>query len=341
MRRSVPLSALVATALMTIAPLGAFSQGAEAGAALKRLAAMASAADLADRARAESARLVSLDDVAWLAGSVAASATVPSQRKALLVDQASTLELLGRYGEASAVWEAAAVAVPGVADAECLLAAAACSLAEGNVDSAAALAKAVGFASPDRRTAQAASLVSGWAALSKGDRADALGMAEPLLGDDSPFKAAALMLAYAAAEGEAALAYETRLKAMAARPEGASTATAMLSLVSRSVATALPAERSASVASGGPAEGAEAKSVEAKGAADAVRTTYYQVGAFRDQANAEALAKKLAGLGLTATVSRKADKGLYAVGVEGGADPSRTVLILKDAGYEAWAVDGP
>jgi tetratricopeptide (TPR) repeat protein len=332
----MPAIALVATTLMTIAPLGAFSQGAEAGAALKRLAAMASAADLADRARAESARLVSLDDAAWLAGSVAASATVPSQRKALLVDQASTLELLGRYGEASAVWEAAAVAVPGVADAECLLAAAACSLAEGNVDSAAALAKAVGFASPDRRTAQAASLVSGWAALSKGDRADALGMAEPLLGDDSPFKAAALMLAAAAAEGEAAQAYETRLKAMAARPEGASTATAMLSLVSRSVATALPAERSASVASGGSAEGAEAK-----GAADAVRTTYYQVGAFRDQANAEALAKKLTGLGLTATVSHKADKGLYAVGVEGGAEPSRTVLILKDAGYEAWAVDGP
>lgn len=327
--------ALLSMVLMTTAPRGAGCQAPEAAAALGRLAAMASAPDLAARARVESEKLSRLDDVAWLAGELAAKATVPSQRGALLVERASALELLGRYGEASAVWEAAAVAAPGPADAGRLLAAAACALAAGDADSAAALAKAVGFAAPEPRTADIARLVSGWAALSRGDRAAAAGIADSILARPSTLEAAALMLAREAAEGEAAQAYESRLEAMGSRPESGSSAVAMLSLASRAIVsgTVVAAERAdVTVAATPPAE--------ATSGTEAARKALYQVGAFRDRANADALVTRLAGLGVTANASKKADTGLYVVVAEGGADPERTVLILKDAGYEAWAV-GP
>lgn len=331
MRSSVPAIALLTIVVLTMVPLRAKCQGAEAVAALERLTASASAPDLAARARTEFDTLSRIDEVAWLAGALAAKAVVPSQRGNLLVEQASALELLGRYGEASVVWEVAATAVPGPADAKRLLAAAACALAAGDVDSAGALAKAVGFASPEPRTAELARLVSGWAALSRGERAVAAGIAESILGRPSSLEAAALMLARAAAEGQAALAYETRLAALGSRPEADSSAIAALSLASRSVIKE-PAELSEPAVAADPVQPA---------AADGARKASYQVGAFRERANADALVSRLGGLGVTAKVARKADSGLFVVVAEGGVDPARTVLILKDAGFEAWAVEGP
>ncbi|HPG87152.1 MAG TPA: hypothetical protein PLQ29_10675, partial [Spirochaetales bacterium] len=111
MRSSVPAIALLTIVVLTMVPLRAKCQGAEAVAALERLTASASAPDLAARARTEFATLSRIDEVAWLAGALAAKAVVPSQRGNLLVEQASALELLGRYGEASVVWEVAATAV--------------------------------------------------------------------------------------------------------------------------------------------------------------------------------------------------------------------------------------
>jgi cell division protein FtsN len=67
---------------------------------------------------------------------------------------------------------------------------------------------------------------------------------------------------------------------------------------------------------------------------------YYQVGAFRDEANAKALSAKLLALGLRPTVKLKPGKEVFAVYVEAGKDPSKVVLVLKDSGYEAWAVEG-
>ncbi|GAB1432564.1 hypothetical protein MASR2M29_11890 [Spirochaetota bacterium] len=47
---------------------------------------------------------------------------------------------------------------------------------------------------------------------------------------------------------------------------------------------------------------------------------------------------KISELGLKPVLGRKNGDGFIIVYIDGGADPGKTVLILKDAGYEAWAL---
>jgi hypothetical protein len=65
-----------------------------------------------------------------------------------------------------------------------------------------------------------------------------------------------------------------------------------------------------------------------------------QTGLFSREENAHASANRLAAKGFAATVSQKLVNGVvyWAVGVAPGADPNRTIMQLKDAGFESFPV---
>ena len=65
-----------------------------------------------------------------------------------------------------------------------------------------------------------------------------------------------------------------------------------------------------------------------------------QTGLFSREENARASANRLAARGFAATVSRKPVNGVvyWAVSVAPGEDPNRTIMRLKDAGFEAFPV---
>ncbi len=316
--------------LVSLAPL-AYGQGAEAKAAYDKLVPLSGAPRFAASVASESAKLDSVDDAAWLSGTLADAAKDAREKKALLSDQASLLELLGRYGEAAAAWEKAAGVVPGVADAACLLSAAACRLASGESEAAARLATAATYSSPDAVTARLSALVLGWAALADGATDAALSAAEASIADpDARVAISALLLARASSEGAERAEFDRRLGALSSRPEAASFSPLILvagSKAAGSLVDALPVPpRPAPAASPATPEPASSR-------------TFYQVGAFRDESNAEALRKKVAALGLKPVVKKKGGGDIFIVYVSGGADDARTVLTLKDAGYEAWALE--
>jgi len=321
----------------------AFSQGDPAKAAAARLVPLAGSPGLAKAASDEAAALASLSDAAWLLGEAAKAASDPRQRKALLAERAALLELLGRLPEAAAAWEDSARAVAGGADARSLLAAAACRLASGEVDAASGLVTAAGFAAPDPASARLASVLEAWIALARGDTAGALARAEALLREPglAPRGAeaiASLGLAVAASEGAAKEAYAKRL---AATRQGAVLGPVALLLADQGPVAALarsPTEETKPVDTTSvvtkPVETPRTVAPEAQ-----ATLAYFQLGVFRDEANAKALAARIGALGLEPRLSRKESTGHYVVYIEGGADPARTVLVLKDAGFEAWALD--
>jgi len=320
----VPVAIVLLGALLPgFLPVAVSAQGREASAAHSRLLPLVGDPTFAASVARETSALASLDDTVWLYGALAAAARNDGQKKTFLAERAALLELLGRYGDAAAAWEAAAGALPGTADATCLIAAAVCRLAAGEGELAAGLATAAGFLSPDARTASLASLVSGWAALARGERPVAAGIARAVLsGADARFTVAALLLGRASTDGAEREGYEQRLAAYANRPEVASTVPLLLF--------------GGSTTSGERVREETVPPVQASQA----EMTFYQVGAFRDEANARLLVKKLEALGLEPLLTFKSARELYIVYTHAGSDAARTVLVLKDAGYEAWAIDG-
>jgi len=312
--------------IVSLAPL-AYGQGAEAKAAYDKLVPLSGAPRVAAVVASESAKLDAVEDAAWLSGALADAAKDAREKKSLLSEQASLFELLGRYGDAAAAWEKAAGVVPGIADAACLLSAAACRLSSGEGEAAARLATAASYSSPDPVTARLAALVLGWAALANGERDEALSAARASVSDpDARVAISALVLARASSEGAERAEFQRRLGAMSSRPEAASVTP--LFLVAGTTAV------------GGLVEAAPVKPPSAPVSdAPTPAQTFYQVGAFKDEANAEALRKKIAALGMKPVVKKKSGKDIFIVYVGGGADDAKTVLTLKDAGYEAWALE--
>jgi cell division septation protein DedD len=65
-----------------------------------------------------------------------------------------------------------------------------------------------------------------------------------------------------------------------------------------------------------------------------------QTGLFSREENAAALAERLRRAGFSPMVSKKTINGSehWAVGVIPGPDPSKTMLLLKDQGFESFPV---
>jgi hypothetical protein len=78
----------------------------------------------------------------------------------------------------------------------------------------------------------------------------------------------------------------------------------------------------------------------APAAADLSGPRTLQTGLFSREENAHASANRLAAKGFAATVNRKLVNGVayWAVGVAPGEDPNRTIMQLKDAGFESFPV---
>lgn len=323
-----PVSARAAAilAILSAMPLGAFCQSPAARAFKETLALKTAEAHFGSIAIDEARKLDSADDAQWLLGELAKVAQA-ADRKALLVERASLLELGGNYREAAAAWESAARAIPGIADARILLSAAGCMLAAGEAEAASGLATAISYSSPDPATANLAKLISGWSALASGDAATALASAIAAQENPDPRVAvSALILARSAAEGRAREDYDRLLqKRFPTRPEAGSTAPLALFLITGSIAAGPPLAATPAALQDEPETTGE--------------TVFYQVGAFRDEANALALKSKLDRLGLEAYAKRRTSADLFVVYVNAGKDAQATVLKLKDAGYESWMMD--
>jgi len=278
----------------------------------------------------EAAELDSIDDSIWLMANLADATSSDIYRKILLSDKASLLELSGHYVDAALAWEAVAKAIPGKVDYNAMLSAAACRLAAGDVEAAAMLANTVSFSSPDPVTEDKAQVIRAWYFLTKGDLQTALSIARKLIeGGNHPGTLAGLLLARSATEGTEREVYQSIiLKNFPSRPESSSPLPSTLYLL---MASTVPMIRISD----------EKKQTEPIGetVSESVVATVFQVGAFKDEANANLLKSKLSRLGLEAFARLKESSGLHIVYVMAGKDEEHTVLVLKDAGYEAWRLE--
>ena len=321
--RNAPVRVRLTMLMLAVLGLStAFAQGSEAQSAQARLLQLPVDAQLFVALKGEVANLTSIEDSVWLLSSFFSKIIDPLQRKACYKEHASLLELLGRYAEAAASWESAARSVSGIADASCLLSSAACRLLAGDVVSANGLATAVAFSSPDPASEKLAGIILGWVELAQGNKTKALSIALDASADsEQKVVVAALLLARAASEGTDQAQYDQRLRQYATRPEPGSTMPMLLVIGSTN-----------------PGMPIDEKPAPTPKSDDATQL-YYQVGAFRDVENARVLAAKLSALGLKAIVKTRGQGELILVLVDPGTNRDRTVLTLKDAGYEAWVVD--
>jgi|GEM_PF-1775841 len=327
--------------LLCLIPYAVFAQSAAAKSALSVLAPKAGDAGFAASVLSATATLGSIDDELWLLETLAPKAAAADQRKILVSQRASMLELSGRYADAAAVWESAVAMIPGKPDSGALLSAAACRLAAGDADGAAGFVTALSFSSADAETVALADVLAGWIALSRGDREHAVASARKW-GDTASGRVAmaALYLGCAATDGAErdvfGRALSKRFPILSDYPVVSSLSLLLASTKAVAAMTEKPPAPPAAMTDGASAErGSTAESGEPAGPA-----RYYQIGAFRDQANAQTLVQKLEKLGLTAAYRLRSKKDLYVVFVESGVDSEAMILRLKDAGYEAWPLDG-
>lgn len=334
--------------LLCLLPYVVSAQSAAAKSALSALAPKAGDAGFAASVLGATATLGGIDDELWLLETLAPKAAAVDQRKILVSQRAAMLELSGRYADAATVWESAVAMVPGKPDSAALLSAAACRLASGDADGAAGLVTALSFSPADAETAALADIIAGWIALSRGDRERAVASARRgAEAANGRVAMAALYLGCAATDDGAgreqfSAALSKRFPALPDDPVVSSLSLLMASLktVAATIETqTAPTAVVPAVAPAGPPAGAPA-GVATTGGDTAGPTRYYQIGAFKDQANAQGLAQKLEKLGLSAACRLRSKKDLYVVYVESGADAEATILKLKDAGYEAWPLDG-
>ena len=321
-------------AIIIALPSSAYGQGEEAKKMQTELLKSAGDARFSAIVDSSLGALSSAEDTLWILGTAAAAAAIPDQRKGILGSKASILELLGRYGEAGLAWEAAATAMPGPADPTLLLSAAFCMLASGDAESASRLAEAVAFLAPDPVSAKLAGIVGAWTT-TIGQTGDAVpDSVKPLLADENPRVAlSALLLARTVSAGTVREGYDKlialRFPSIADSVKSTTYPSMLLYVAKDSPGVADPMIIT-------PAAAAEPVQAIPE-AASALR--FFQVGAYRNGANAEAVASSLKAIGVQAYTKHKPERELYIVFVSAGSDPAKTVLTLKDAGYEAWPLE--
>lgn len=322
-----------------------FCQGAQAVSIRESIATQIGQAGFDDAWRAGLSKISSLEDALWLLGSLVKDARVGASLEFLYSERASLLELAGRYGEAAADWEAAS-SKGSDRSAEMLVQAAACRLAAGEDKAAAALSAKIAAAYQGSSWAAIAAVISAWASYQGGEGLPAAFPAAALTEHRDPRVAASalVLIAYAseASDRDKAKAhlrerFPALSKALETVPSHLVLATALRSTPSepaRAASTAGSTAATPQTDRAAPKEPApEAKSAE-RGA-----SVYYQVGAFRDKENADAAIERIKKLGVAAFLKYKDDRKLYIVYVGAGADADKTILALKDAGFEAFRLD--
>jgi tetratricopeptide (TPR) repeat protein len=273
-------------------------------------------------------------------------------RKPLLREQALLLEFLERWLDAAALWQEAAATPPGAGDADSLVNAGLAYLLGGDNARALAVATAVKTISAEAAILDKARLIAGWAQLLSDDRGAAYAEANAVLeAGRKETRLAAFDLAWAAGDAENAASLWQRRQAE--YPQMASAIPhpryAILSLAGKAqlwLAEDTPggapgqptSSQSGTVQKSAAASVAALPSAERKASDDTASPSRYQVGAFKDPANAEAARKRLADKGLAASVviKKQGADSVAVVYVAAGGDPARTLIGIKDAGFEAW-----
>jgi len=279
-------------------------------------------------------------EIAALEKKAADSKLSPAERKQALEKTARLLELSGNADGAAEAWEKAALAIPGAAGFPDLLQSARCFAAIGEFDRARAVLKPVlGDSGPLLVQAR---LLDTWIEAFTTGQTSALNalLSNPDFAGYKP----GIYYAIWRISGDSAVktAMEARLLAeFPQSPEArivrddptVSAAPAALWLLSVFNQSDLIASQQTPTEQGRPAAGQSA--TEASGG-----PVLLQTGLFSLEKNALSLAERLQKAGFSPVVNPKTVNGekYWVVGVLPGPDPSRTILLLKDSGFESFPV---
>ncbi|MCX7024111.1 MAG: hypothetical protein NT080_05755 [Spirochaetes bacterium] len=285
-----------------------------------------------------------------------------AKHRSLALALATLYELLGRFAAAADRYEEAAYSLPSARDTPSLLAACAARIASGDAEKAEGILKALALTADDPATAIRARILSGWAALVSGRRAEAETVAETALVQAEKAAALrldALVLAWAAAEGKERESYAAAIQSeygsspQAAVAGGAAPPPMAHWLLSglfdadrqygQAASPSAQAGPDGQVPVSTPMAGKTETGDKAPPAAKAADgkgegPSGFQIGAFTEEKNAIWLKDGLVKAGFRASIVRKADVSAWVVVVEPGADPQATLMKLKDAGFEAFPV---
>jgi cell division septation protein DedD len=291
---------------------------------------------------AQAAPILLSAEIAALEKKASDSKLSSPERKQALEKMARLFELSGNAERAAAAWgEAALAAVPGAGDLADLLQSGRCLAAIGDFDKAEAVIRPV-LAASDKVLLVKARLLAAWIEAFKTGQTEALNalLSNP---DFSGYKPG-IYYAIRRISGASETALAARLltefpqspEARIVRNDGpvnASPAVFWL-LTGQPVSTGRPVEEavpsgvSSRIPSGVPSD------------AYSDRPVILQTGLFSREENARALAERLRNNGFTPVVSKKTVSGKehWIVGVEPGSNPSQTMLLLKDKGFESFPV---
>jgi tetratricopeptide (TPR) repeat protein len=327
---------LLLALILVAAPAGA--EGTTVETLVAELTPKAAGPGFSDLAISSARGLGNLDASVTLLSELLEISTKAEDSKELYVELASIQELLGRYEEASQSWESAAAAQPGKGDPSWLLSAAACRLAIGDAGTATALAKAALLTTARPGLISLAMLIESRAMILNGDMPGALTRSlEALAVESSGLDAAALSIARDASGGAERAVYEKRLREEhPGWPETQDALGAIYglknSVLIQSVVAGIPGRVTIEAPVLTPVRQAEAAPVTES------KPLYYQLGAFRDEANAVLLTSRLVRAGFKPETARRDSRAgvLSVVYLEAGPDPARLMIALKDAGFESW-----
>ena len=339
---------LLVAILLSATPAGAESNAVET--LVAELTPKAAEPGFAALAVSKARGLGKLADSVILISELLGISTRAEDIKALYVEMAAIQELLGRYEEASQSWEAAVAAQPGKGEPSWILSAAACKLAIGDSEAAAAFARAALLTTATPRLITLAMLIEARALVLSGDMPGALARSvDALAMESSGLEAAALSLARDASDGVERELYVKRLREKyPGWPETQDALATIFGLIhfmstqSEGARIAAPVTNAANVSPEASASIEASVSIPDRQKDDTqiieTKPLYYQLGAFRDEANAILLSTRLVRAGFNPkTARRESGNGVLSiVYLEAGSDPSRLMVALKDAGFESW-----
>jgi hypothetical protein len=281
---------------------------------------------------------------------LADSSLSSAEQKRALTNMARLFELSGNMEGAAEAWNEAAKAVSGNLDHHALLRGALCLAAIGEFERASAELRPV-FSSPDRRMLTSARFISVQIESLMTGKIDAL-MNLAANPDFSEYKPA-IYYGIWKISGDSAVkgrlmkefpqspeARIARDAAMEAAPVSAAP-TAMWLLAGAGFSVVRTENNRNSASRSSQSSGTQGNPVIiASGPGPAGGPVMLQTGLFGREENALALAERLRRAGFSPMVSRKTISGSehWVVGVAPGPDPSKTLLLLKDKGFESFPV---
>ena len=266
----------------------------------------------------------------------------PQEKNRAMRELARLQELSGNLEEAARFWNEAAIALP-ERDYDALLRCASCLAASGEFDNAAAAAQtALLSANPAIRT-RALCLSGQIEAFRTGNTAPL----RSLLSNAAfvPFMPA---IHYTIWKVSGDAAWRSKLladfpespEALALGGGAVSAAPTALWLLGSAVPAGIAGTGAAGGSPGIPVETAAIAGSPAASAPEDGGPAMLQTGLFGREENARALAARLTRAGFQTIVTQKPVNGtvFWSVGVSPGQDHNRTILLLKDSGFEAFPV---